>query len=303
MRKFSLLPPALLIAMCPLMVSCSRGSTTSGNYTGGTGTYAGSLTNVNGTSTTTNPYASSDALLTASERSYKTVLMKQYQNAVPVQWGEHTTGVLTHMVTHDKSIALTFDACGGKGGSGYDAKLIHYLMQEQIPATLFINSRWIDQNYWTFMALAKNPLFEVEDHGYLHRPLTINGKSAWGIPGTQNVGQVVDEVILNADKIQRLTGRRPIYFRSGTAYYDEDAVEIADDLGLRCVNFSILGDAGATFNTQQIVNACLQAKPGSVIICHMNHPEKDTAEGIMAVVPLLKKRGFHFVKLATYSLA
>jgi hypothetical protein len=73
-------------------------------------------------------------------------------------------------------------------------------------------------------------------------------------------------------------------------------------LGVRCVNFDILGDAGATFNTQQIVNACLHAKPGSVIICHMNHPEKDTAEGIMAVVPLLKQRGFHFVKLDTYPL-
>jgi len=52
----------------------------------------------------------------------------------------------------------------------------------------------------------------------------------------------------------------------------------------------------------QIVNACGQAKPGSIIIYRMNHPEKDTAEGIMAVVPLLKQRGFHFVKLATYPL-
>jgi peptidoglycan/xylan/chitin deacetylase (PgdA/CDA1 family) len=206
------------------------------------------------------------------------------------------------MATDDKAIALTFDACGGKGGSGYDAKLINYLIQHHIPATLFINSRWIDENYSTFMALATNPLFEIENHGYLHRPLSINGKSAWGIPGTQNVGQIVDEVIVNADKIQRLTGRRPIYFRSGTAYYDEDAVQIANDLGVRCVNFSILGDAGATFNTQQIVHACLQAKPGSVIICHMNHPEKDTAEGIMAVVPKLKQKGFRFVKLAAYPL-
>lgn len=52
----------------------------------------------------------------------------------------------------------------------------------------------------------------------------------------------------------------------------------------------------------QIVNACGQAKPGAIIIYRMNHPEKDTAEGIMAVVPLLKQRGFHFVKLATYPL-
>jgi peptidoglycan/xylan/chitin deacetylase (PgdA/CDA1 family) len=173
-------------------------------------------------------YATADAELTPSERYYKNQLIKQYKNKVPYQWGENTTGVLTHMHTTEKAIALTFDACGGKGGSGYDAKLINYLIHQHIPATLFINSRWIDENYATFMALAKNPLFEIENHGYLHRPLSINGKSAWGIPGTQNVGQVVDEVIVNADKIQRLTGRRSIYFRSGTAFYDEDAVEIAN---------------------------------------------------------------------------
>lgn len=60
--------------------------------------------------------------------------------------GLKITGVLTRLATKDKVIALTFDACGGKGGSGYDRKLIDYLIKENIPATLFINARWIDAN-------------------------------------------------------------------------------------------------------------------------------------------------------------
>jgi peptidoglycan/xylan/chitin deacetylase (PgdA/CDA1 family) len=288
------------------MVSCTpRGTNLSSNNAGDAGAYVGNVpqaSSTNQSNPTSDPYAAAGASLTPSERSYKNVLIRQYQHAVPTQWGENTTGVLTRMQTTDKVIALTLDACGGKGGSGYDAKLINYLIQQRVPATLFINDRWIDENYSTFMALAKNPLFEIEGHGHLHRPLSINGKSAWGITGTQNVGQVVDEVLVNVDKIQRLTGRRPIYFRSGTAFYDEYAVQIAEDLGVRCVNFSIVGDAGATYNGQQVVNSCLQAKPGSVILCHMNHPEKETAEGIMAVIPLLKQKGFRFVKLATYPL-
>jgi peptidoglycan/xylan/chitin deacetylase (PgdA/CDA1 family) len=107
------------------------------------------------------------------------------------------------------------------------------LIKENVPATLFINARWIDANPVTFMSLARNHLFEIENHGYLHRPLSVKGNAAWGISGTKNVGEVVDEVLVNAVKIQKMTGRRPIYFRSGTAFYDEVAVKVVDDIGLR----------------------------------------------------------------------
>jgi peptidoglycan/xylan/chitin deacetylase (PgdA/CDA1 family) len=240
--------------------------------------------------------------LSAAQQQFKTELIREYGSQAPTRWGENVPGVFTRMATNDKVIALTFDACGGKGGSGYDRELIDYLIKENIPATLFINARWIDANPDTFMSLARNRLFEIENHGYLHRPLSVNGKGAWGISGTQNVGDVVDEVLINAVKIQKLTGRRPIYFRSGTAYYDEVAVKVVDDIGLRAVNFNVLGDAGATFNKSQIKNALLSSHNGAVVICHMNHPEKATAEGVMAAIPELKRRGFRFVKLATYPL-
>lgn len=241
-------------------------------------------------------------LLTTGEQQYKAELVRKYERQVPTQWGERTTGVLTRMATDDKVIALTFDACGGPGGSGYDKDLIDYLIKENIPATLFINARWIDANFDTFMALAKNRLFEIENHGYLHRPLSSDGKWAWGIPGTKNVGDVVDEVLVNTDKIQKLTGRRPIFFRSGTAFYDEIAVKVVNDIGLDPVNFNVLGDAGATFSVRQIKAALFSAKNGSIAIFHMNHPEKWTAEGIKAAIPELKRRGFRFVKVATYPL-
>lgn len=240
--------------------------------------------------------------LSAIQQRWRTELIREYGNQSPTYWAEDVPGVFTRMATNDKVIALTFDACGGSGGSGYDRELIDYLIKENVPATLFINARWIDANPDTFMSLARNHLFEIENHGYLHRPLSVNGKAAWGISGTKNVGEVVDEVLINAVKIQKLTGRRPIYFRSGTAFYDEVAIKVVDDIGLRAVNYNVLGDAGATFNQSQIKNALLSSQNGSIVICHMNHPEKSTAEGIMAAIPELKRRGFRFVKLATYPL-
>lgn len=234
----------------------------------------------------------------------KETMMSKYKNEIPTQWGERATGVKTQINTTDKIIALTFDACGGSAlSNGYDSELIYFLRKENIPATLFINSRWIDANYNTFMALSKIPQFEIENHGYQHKPLSVNGKSEYGITGTQNIGEAVDEVILNEQKIGELTGRKPKYFRSGTAYYDEVAVKIVNEIGEDAVNFNVLGDAGATYTKDQISKSCLSAPPGSILIFHMNHPEKETAEGIMAAIPKLKMMGFKFVKLDDKNLS
>jgi peptidoglycan/xylan/chitin deacetylase (PgdA/CDA1 family) len=35
---------------------------------------------------------------------------------------------------------------------------------------------------------------------------------------------------------------------------------------------------------------------------HMNHPEGETAEGLMGAIPELKKRGFRFIKLSEFGL-
>jgi len=233
--------------------------------------------------------------------SFKKEVVSRFSGRVPQQWAEKVPGVKTRLDTQEKVIALTFDACGFEG-DGYDTGLIRYLVQERVPATLFICGRWIDQNPEIFKQLAANILFEIENHGYQHKPCSVTGQSVYGIKGTASPGEVFDEIEKNGQKMQQLTGRKPKYYRSGTVYYDEVAVEIAGVLGYRVVGFSVLGDRGATYSAVQVKAALLTAEPGSIIICHMNHPEKETAEGIIAAVPELKKRGFRFVGLSEYNL-
>src|SRR6266540_3574572 len=91
--------------------------------------------------------------------------------------------------TDRKAIALTFDACGGKGGSGYNKQLIDYLMTENVPATMFISGKWIDENKKTFLELANNELFEIANHGLNHEALSTNGKSIYSIQGTKNIDE------------------------------------------------------------------------------------------------------------------
>ncbi|MCL2732385.1 MAG: polysaccharide deacetylase family protein [Actinomycetia bacterium] len=224
-------------------------------------------------------------------------IVARYGHRRPRTWGFDAPGVLHALPAGRREIALTFDACGGRGGSGYDQALIAVLRRHRVPATLFINSRWIDENPAVFRELAADPLFEIGNHGTRHRPLSVSGRSAYGIPGTRNAGEVFDEVAGNHLKLARLLGAPPRYFRSGTAYCDDVAARIVADLGERVAAFSVNGDGGATFTPAQVRATVGAAPPGAVVICHMNHPEGGTAEGMAAVLPSLLEAGRRFVRL------
>ena len=229
-------------------------------------------------------------------------IIGKFSGRIPHEWGEVVKGVKTRLNSDQKVLALTFDACGGPKGSGYDAKLIDFLTSEAIPATLFISGKWIDANPEIFQTLSRNPLFEIENHGLKHRPCSATGRSVHRIKGTKSVGEMYDEIEGNALKILNLTGRKPKYFRPGAAYGDEICVEIVDALGYEVVNFSVRGDAGATYSTKEVKEALLHSASGSVILMHMNHPEGETAKGVIAAIPELRNRGFRFVKLSEFEL-
>ena len=229
-------------------------------------------------------------------------MVDRYGQAIPTQWGEAVAGVKRKIRTEEKVIALTLDACGSATGMNLDQELIDFLEREQVPATLFVNARWIERNRAAFDRLAANPLFEIANHGLLHKPASVTGRPAYGISGTRNVGELVDEIELSNRQLAELTGKGARFFRSGTAHYDDVAVKVAGDLGMEVAGYSILGDAGATFSSDQVKRAILSAGPGDIVLLHMNHPGSGTAAGIMEAVPQLKKRGYSFVRLSDVEL-
>jgi len=229
-------------------------------------------------------------------------IIETFIGRTPKQWGVFVTGVKTRLKTDQKVLALTFDACGGLKGSSYDARLIEYLEREKISATLFISGQWINTNPEIFKKLAAHPLFEIENHGLNHKPCSGTGRSVYGIKGTKSIDEIYDEIEQNALKIQILTGRKPKYYRPATAYCDEICAEIAGVLGYDVVNYSVLGDAGATYSTKQVKEALWNAPASSIILMHMNRPEGETAEGVIEAIPELKRRGFRFVKVSEFGL-
>lgn len=215
----------------------------------------------------------------------------------PRYWGLEAPGALTRLAPGTPGIAVTVDFCGGPGGNDIDQALLTALRERRVPATLFLNSRWIAANLGAARQLAADPLFELANHGTSHRPLSTTGKSAYGIPGTQNAGEVYDEVMTNDATLTQLTGARPRYFRSGTAYLDDVATQIIGALGLTPTGFSINADGGATYPAATVAREAAKARTGDIIICHGNHPGAGTAEGMARALDSLTTRGTPFVNL------
>ncbi|QGF22681.1 polysaccharide deacetylase family protein [Raineyella fluvialis] len=299
MSRRAVLGGALAVGAAAVLAACagptggSPGATSSGAAAGSAASTAAATTPPSA------PTPSPTAAALSPQRL--TEVAQRYQGRTPKAWGLEVDGVVLRSTK--PAVALTFDACGGPGGAGVDTDLIALLHSQRIPATLFLNSRWIEANRALAEQLAADDLFEIGNHGTRHLPLSVSGRSAYGIKGTTSVQEVVDEVAGNHDVLARLTGKEPRYFRPGTAYYDDVAVKIVRDLGEIPVNFDVNGDAGATFTKDQVIQAVGTAKHGSIIISHMNQPKGMTAEGYAVALPKLVSAGYTFAKLDDLMLA
>ena len=236
---------------------------------------------------------------------------KTYGGRKPVLWGERLPGITQRLPVEDKRqpakadespprpiLALTLDACGGRKGTSYDSGLIAFLRENNIPATIFVTSIWVRNNPDILRELAADPLFEIAAHGLRHKPCSVNGNSVYGIKGTASFDELVREVEGNARDIFEATGKRPRWFRSGTAYYDDVAVQVIRDLGLGIAGYSITGDEGATLSAPKVRARTVAAKDGDILLYHLNHPQSGTREGLKQALPLLLEKGCRFVRLS-----
>lgn len=232
----------------------------------------------------------------------KKAVVEKYGSMTPKQFGMYLPGVKTHIKTDKKIIALTFDGCGGSGGKGFDKELIQYLSDNRISATLFVTSSWVGYNEAVFRELLKNTNFDIQNHGFNHRPATVKGQAAWGIKGTANVGECFDEFEKSARRFNEIAGRRPVFYRSGTAFFDEIAIKILAETGQTPMNFSgVTGDADKALSLSTVERFIRQnIKPGAVLIMHFNHPEGKTFKAVRDMIPEMKREGYEFVKLIDY---
>lgn len=223
---------------------------------------------------------------------------ERYAGRVPEAFGTSMRGIVeTVPVTPGRrTIALTFDACGGPSGSAVDQGLIDALREFAVPATLFLSATWIEANPEATRKLAADPLFRLENHGTRHLPLSVNGQAAYDIAGTATPAEAIAEIDGNRTLLAEYRVEST-WFRSGTAHYDDVAVDIARERGVTIAGFSVNADVGATAAADHVASAIMHAPDGAIVLAHMNHPTSGTGPGVRRALERLRDDAVRFTFL------
>jgi len=203
--------------------------------------------------------------------------------------GESKPPVIYNGSRLEKRIAITFDACSAPRLSKVDKRLVKILVDEHIPATLFLGGKWVLDQPAEARYLASIPFFEIGNHAFHHPHLTRLPAKA-----------IRQELAAAQQAIESVTGVTPRYFRAPYGEYNAKLVHIAASLGLTTVQFDLAsGDPDKHFTAEVLSRWVLhKVRAGSIVVMHINTHGWHTAEALPGIIETLRARGYQFVTVS-----
>ena len=207
-----------------------------------------------------------------------------------------------------KLVALTFDFCEAHGEvAGYDGRIIDYLRQHNIKATLFVGGKWLLSHQERAQQLIADPLFEIGNHGWTHknfRNITsnrmlselINTQKAYRITQTNLQNRAcVKQSARKLNKPDNIT-----LFRFPYGACRKNSLKMVGDQGLLAVQWDVsTADPVRSQTAPRIARSVLrQTQPGSIIIAHANGRGWHTAKALPLFIPKLIEKGYKFVTVS-----
>ena len=194
--------------------------------------------------------------------------------------------IVTRGPRQQKLIALTFDACSTRGTSHFDEAVIRTLIRAEVPATLFLGGKWMEEHPDETIELTRYPQFELANHTHLHPHLK-----------RESDVRVREELARTQDVLYTLTGRSARLFRAPYGELDERVAKLAGEMGLISIQYDLAsGDPDPAISTKRLIDYVSDmARSGSIVVMHMNGRGRHTAEALPRIIFRLRKRGFRFV--------
>lgn len=214
-------------------------------------------------------------------------------------------GVLLHGPRDRREIALTFDAdmtprmlCelrAGRVKSWYDSRVVAILKDQQVSATFFISGLWAQAYPQIVRELSRNPLFEVESHGFSHAAFR---SPCYHLPlALDRAAEIADAQAV----LRNLTGSPPRFFRFPGGCFSPQDITLARSYGLQVIGWDVNSGDAFSANARAIVETVLaKATNGSIVVMYPsgapNAPE--TASALPSIIRGLRAHGFAFVTVA-----
>lgn len=180
----------------------------------------------------------------------------------------------------EKVCALTFDAAWDDTDTDI---LIEILEKEDVPATFFMVGSWVEK-YPESVKKFHKAGHEIMNHSDTH-------------PHIDKLSDVKikEEIEKCNDKIEHVTGVRPILFRGPYGEYNNAVIEEATNQGMFTVQWDVDSLDWKNLSAQEITDRVTnRVKPGSIMLFH--NGAKNTPEALPMVIENLKKQGYTFLK-------
>lgn len=173
-----------------------------------------------------------------------------------------------------QAVALTFDLCPVRQGTGYDTDLIAYLIEHKIPATFFASGRWIEKHDPEMKKLLAVPFFEMGTHGRVHAHLA-----------TLDTEHQQAEISGAVDLLKTRYGVRAPLFRPPYGEYNELTIEVVRKLGLQFILWTVVsGDPDPALSADKMLtHLAASTRSGSLIVFHANGKGTHTREVVAAL--------------------
>ena len=194
------------------------------------------------------------------------------------------------VTTSEPVVALTFDACATrKQANGFDRKIFEILAKDRIPATFYLTGLWVEKHPSAAKVIAAAPWIELGNHTYTHPRLTLTRKE-----------RIQQQIRRTNRIIEKKIGRPALTLRPPAGAFNATVVELANQEHLPVVLWSIVsGDAGGHVPAARMDRTVLdQAKPGSIIIFHINKRAPFTKKALPDIIAGLREKGFRFVTVS-----
>ena len=183
----------------------------------------------------------------------------------------------------EKKIAsISFDAAWGNEDT---QQLIDILAQYDVKATFFVVGEWVDKYPESVKALA-DAGHEIMNHSntHPHMPKLSNEK-------------MIEELTECNNKIESVTGVKPILFRAPYGDYNNDVVGTIRECGCYTIQWDVDSLEWKDLSAEEITKRVTErVKPGSIVLFH--NAAKHTPEALPTVLEKLKGDGYNIVPIS-----
>ena len=182
----------------------------------------------------------------------------------------------------DKVVSLSFDAAWGNEDT---QQLIDILGKYNIKATFFVVGEWVDKYPESVKALS-DAGHEIMNHSNDHKYFS-----------KLSAAEIIQDINMCNDKIEAVTGVRPILFRPPYGDYNDNVVSTVNSIGMYPIQWDVDSLDWKDLSAQDIQSRVLKrVQPGSIVLFH--NAAKNTPAALSGIIEGLIAQGYSFLPIS-----